>query len=240
MPWLKKAAEAPTKDKIWELSDSLYRLYDASLHYCARELTDGHIAASRISPLTPKPATKQQIEALVKRRLWHRLPDACPSCLRWRQSKEAGPLPSGGYLVHDYLEFNPSRAQWTRRQQGFQEGGRKGAEARWHSDADGSGHDLGHDSTYGVGDRSGHEGSSVEPDGLPHRSTHRVKDGPYSVPRTPSRSDEVPGAHDPEPDIPERPLGTARSGSRGTPLRSVSAAVARVEADVTGRARAAR
>jgi 5-methylcytosine-specific restriction endonuclease McrA len=131
MPWLKKAAEAPTTDKIWELSNELYRLYDASLHYCAKELTDGHVPASRISALTPKPATKPQVEALVVRRLWHRLPHlTCKSCLKLRIDHDTGELPKSGYLVHDFLEFNPSKAEWQSRSEKRAEAGRFGGVAK--------------------------------------------------------------------------------------------------------------
>lgn len=210
MPWLKKAGEAPTVDKIWELSNELYRLYDASLHYCARELTDGHVPANRISPLTPKPATKQQIEALVVRRLWHRLPDICSSCLNWRKVREAGPLPRGGYVVHDYLEFNPSRVQWERLQERRRMGGQKGASIRYGA---GSTNDSTHSSTDGSSDRSTQGGLSVDGD----RSTHRSDPSPYSVLRTPSsRSDSegTGGAGGDEPPIPDEP-GAAGPGVRG-------------------------
>lgn len=215
MPWLKKAGEAPTTDKIWELSDPLYRLYDGALHYCARELTDGHIPANRISPLTPKPATKQQIEALVVRRLWHRLPDICSSCLNWRKVKEAGPLPRGGYVVHDYLEFNPSRIQWERRHEVARTGGHKGAQARW-----GMGQPMAEPIGQGVGEtyRSGHDPLTTTPDRSTYGSTH----GPYSVPRTSvTRDSDTGGAGGDEPAIPDEP-STAGPGARGATDRKRS------------------
>jgi hypothetical protein len=245
MPWLKKAAEAPTTDKIWELSNELYRLYDASLHYCAKELTDGHIAASRISPLTPKPATKQQIDALVVRRLWHRLPDICASCQHWRAVKEAGPLSRTGYLVHDFLEFNPSRVQWERRQRGLQEGGKKGAAARWHEpETDGSGHDLTYRSGDSPSDGVGHEAPRSEADGSGHRSGDGLRDGPYSVPRTPSSGSIDPVVPQPEPDVPDdepvadEPPGAVRSREQGRRegVRHVRSAAEQVVAQARSRA----
>lgn len=131
MPWLKKASEAPKSDKLWELSDPAYRLYDGSLHFCAENLTDGHVPASRVMTLKPKPATPSQISELVQGRLWHRLPDLkCKSCLRLRAEHEAAELPRSGYVVHDFLEFNPSKVEWARRTETRREAGRSGGVAK--------------------------------------------------------------------------------------------------------------
>jgi hypothetical protein len=212
MPWLKKAAEAPTREKIWELSDPLYRLYDGGLHYCARELTDGHIPASRISPLTPKPATKQQIEALVTRRLWHRLPGlTCKSCIKLRAEHGAVDLPRSGYLVHDFLEFNPSKREWDRRQEVRRSAGKMGADARWgdgssdstsHSSPDSSSHSSSHDPLSTGANGSSHS----KPDGISPSSEH----GPYPVLRTPSSGAIAPVVPE-DPFAPEEPKDADRS-----------------------------
>ena len=94
MPWLKSDDGMPENDKIWSLSDFCYRLYDGGRFFAARKLTDGHVPSDRVSSLTPKPATRAQIEALVSRRLWHRLPGL--TCTLWktgstpRSTRQAG------------------------------------------------------------------------------------------------------------------------------------------------------
>lgn len=223
MPWLKKAAEAPKNEKVWELSDFLYRMYDSSLHYCAEKLTDGHIPASRVTTLTPKPATKQQIEALVTRRLWHRLPAlTCRSCIGLREQHGAGELPRSGYLVHDYLEFNPSRVEWERRQEGLRRGGKKGAAVRYgsgHSSSDSSGYSSGQD-PLSVDSHSSTYGSKLPADLWPVPRT------PYPVPQSDSSTGGAGGSEADDPPIPDAPaeaakprpkspLGTARKGSQG-------------------------
>lgn len=227
MPWLKKAGEAPKNEKIWELSDPLYRLYDASLHYCAENLSDGHVPTSRISPLTPKPAAKRQVDALVNRRLWHRLPDICKSCLELRKAHGAGPLPRGGYIVHDYLAYNPSRAEWEGGQLQRKSAGRVGAQARWGSNLNGGPHSESH----GESDSGAHSESHSEPhpktpksDSEPHGGPLSGRHAPYPVPRT--TEDEVRGGPETEPDIPDDPPPQAtdrkRSGTRdGGGLRAI-------------------
>lgn len=80
MPWLKSEGKMPQNEKVWELSDAAYRLMDAGRHYAVQNMTDGHVPISRISALTPKPATKPVIYEVVKAKLWHQLPDICDAC----------------------------------------------------------------------------------------------------------------------------------------------------------------
>lgn len=236
MPWLKKAGEMPRNDKIWELSDPMYRLYDASLHYCAENLTDGHVPASRITALTPKPATKPQVEALVVRKLWHRLPHlTCKSCLRLRAQHHAGELPKSGYLVHDFLEFNPSKAEWEKRQAGYSAGGKKGSSVRWPDDSgDNSGPESGHDLT----DNSSHEGPRSGPDESGHNSSHDPSrsevddssDDPYSVLRTPSSGSIDPVIPGTEGDGSQKRSGRGRRGE----LRAAGMIAAEIVAAARG------
>lgn len=59
--------------------------------YCARNLTDGFVPAERVPRLADVPKPTQLVDRLVKAKLWEVVP--------------------GGYMVHDYLEYNPSREQ---------------------------------------------------------------------------------------------------------------------------------
>lgn len=194
MPWLKSDDDMPNNEKIWALSDPLYRLYEAGRFYAAKNLTDGHVPANRITQLTPTRATKAQIGALVRARLWHELPGlGCESCLSWRKKKGAGPTPRSGYLVHDYLEYNPSKAQWTKAETQRKVAGKQGAEARWGPKDDGEPHGEPHGESHSEPDAVRHsephgEGHS-EPHGDSLSEMHGEMHAPYPVPRTP-----VPGA----------------------------------------------
>lgn len=130
MPWLKSEGKFPKNDKVWELSDAAYRLYDAARHYATEHLTDGHVPISRVSALTPKPATNAQKAALIRANLWHLLPDICASCTEMRKKRQAAPLPRSGYVVHDYLVYNPSRSEYERDQEKRRVAGQLGGLAK--------------------------------------------------------------------------------------------------------------
>lgn len=87
MTWVKLDDSFPEHKKIVELSDRAFRIHVAAICYSARNLTDGHIPPSVVRTLTF--AKKTPLNELVKAGLW----------------RENG---SGGYLIHDYLEYNPS------------------------------------------------------------------------------------------------------------------------------------
>lgn len=222
MPWLKSEGRAPRNDKLWELSDAAYRLYDASRHYAVENLTEGHVPLSRVSSLTPKPAGKLVVRELLKVRgehaLWHELPDICGQCQAMRKLKGAGPLPKTGYLVHDFLEYNPTKAAYVKAQRTRSAAGQMGAAARW---GDGSPHGTSHSEPHGASHSSSHSESHGSEHGSPPSIPLDGTLAPYPVLRTPSvaiatstpRARGDPGAE--EPDI---PAGTAAKAAevRGT------------------------
>jgi hypothetical protein len=63
-----------------------------------------------------------------------------PASAVWRTLSDAGMLHpcEGGYTIHDYLEYNPSRSQVEAKQAAQREGGRAGAHARWCGSTHGS------------------------------------------------------------------------------------------------------
>lgn len=88
MPWLKLDDTFWTNPKLERLSDKAHRLYMRGLGYCAQHLTDGVLDAAALRTLG---APKRLCDELVAGACWDVIPD-------------------GGYTIHDYLEFNPSRA----------------------------------------------------------------------------------------------------------------------------------
>lgn len=248
MPWLKSAAEMSRNEKIWELSDQLYRIYEGARFFCAENLSDGHVPTSRVTALTPKPATKAQTDALVNRRLWHRLPGlTCKSCIRLRTEHHAGELPKAGYLVHDYLEFNPSKAEWEKAEsrrlalasiggQARAAGPRSGG--RFTSRAAGDETSRG---TSGSTSRAAGEKGAIPPAASPAvapASGPAVAPAPYSVLRTPSSGSSDPVSPEDEP-FADEPQGADRSRDRtrrGGGLRPAGEAAARVLAAAQARA----
>lgn len=109
--WLKLDDSFPEHAKVAELSDKAFRVHVGALCYSARNLTDGHIPAAISKTLTLGRA-KLSTE-LVTAGLW---------------DTNGG----GGYVIHDYLDYNPSREQVETERQRRAEAGKKGADQRWH------------------------------------------------------------------------------------------------------------
>ncbi len=97
--------------KVLALTDAAFRLHVSGILYCARYLTDGHVPTAQAPKLSPgyKPA---QLRELVSSGLWER-------------SK-------GGYQIHDYLDWNRSRAAVLAERRRKSEAGKEGAKRRWH------------------------------------------------------------------------------------------------------------
>jgi|GEM_PF-3118815 len=89
MPYAQIDTEALSHPKVLALSDAAFRLWVASLAYCQRHLTDGALPEACLVALGVRVHAKQ-VDELVSRRLWDRTED--------------------GYQVHDYLQWNTSRA----------------------------------------------------------------------------------------------------------------------------------
>lgn len=92
MPWARCDDTAHEHRKFKRAGLEATGLYYLALSYCARYLTDGHVDEDWIAERVPQ-ATKREklLAALVSQQLFE---------------------PNGtGYLIHDYLTFNPSREQ---------------------------------------------------------------------------------------------------------------------------------
>lgn len=91
MPWVKLDDRFPSHRKVALLSDRAFRLHVSAICWCAENLTDGRIAERELALVAhvrnPKATAKQLEEAGV----WDRT--------------------DGGWAIHDYLDYNPSREQ---------------------------------------------------------------------------------------------------------------------------------
>ncbi|ALF00187.1 conserved hypothetical protein [Streptomyces sp. SPB78] len=100
MPWFVIDDSAHTHPKIVAASNAALGLWMRCGSYVAQHLTDGIVpgAVARMY------GSKTQIAKLVAAGLWHERGHDCP------HERCAQPAP-GDYAVHDYLEYNPTRAQ---------------------------------------------------------------------------------------------------------------------------------
>jgi hypothetical protein len=106
MTWVRLDDGFPDHPKVDAAGPLAAWLYVCGLAYCARFLTDGHIPADRVARLAAVAEPLALAARLVEVGLWERT--------------------TGGYRVHDYLEFQPSaervrreRTQNAHRQEDF-------------------------------------------------------------------------------------------------------------------------
>ncbi len=94
MSWVKLDDDFSRHRKIAKLSDREFRYHLSALCWCAKNLTDGRVEAREIDEVSAlSPAIARRVVAkLVEHRVWDVHPD-------------------GGWVIHDYLDFNPSRVQ---------------------------------------------------------------------------------------------------------------------------------
>lgn len=123
MTWVKLDDAFPDNPKVVGLSSDAFRLYVEALCYCGRHLTDGQVPESAVKRMGGDNASE-----LVDAGLW---------------------TPSGkGWLVNDYLEFNPSREKVKADRAKRAEAGKKGAEVRWNGKSDGTSYGKSHGTAH--------------------------------------------------------------------------------------------
>lgn len=101
--------------RFLDMSSAAVGLWASSLAYCNKHSTDGHVpvrALAKLAPIETPKARAAMVAELLGRGAWE-------------------PAQDGGYLVHDFLDWNDSKAEVQKRR----EAGRRGAAARWGPDA---------------------------------------------------------------------------------------------------------
>ncbi|MFG2225352.1 hypothetical protein [Streptomyces sp. NPDC048644] len=91
MPWVRLDDRFPSHRKVALLSDKAFRLYVSGLCWVSENLTEGKILDRELKVISRIRGPKTAAAELVDAGLWERIPD--------------------GYLIHDYLEYNPDRAR---------------------------------------------------------------------------------------------------------------------------------
>lgn len=116
MPWVKFDDQFPLHRKVGGLSDAAYRVHTEAIFWCARNLTDGVIRDHEVNQIRPR--AERHVKEMVDRDLWHHAADAkdCSNCSA-RLAEAGRPIPPDGYVLHDYLDFQPSRAKVTQERQ---------------------------------------------------------------------------------------------------------------------------
>jgi hypothetical protein len=109
MTWVRFDDQFPIHRKVAGLSDVLYRLHTEAIFWCARNTTDGVIHREDLATIGRR-ATAERADELVRRKLWHLAGQLCTRCSA--ALAEAGAAePVEGWVVHEYLAFQPSRSK---------------------------------------------------------------------------------------------------------------------------------
>jgi hypothetical protein len=98
LSWAKIDDALDENGKIVPISDAAFRAYITSICYSARNESDGFILAKKAKEFAGRPRIIQELTECRKAS-----PNKTPSPL-WE------PV-DGGFLVHDFLEYNPSHAE---------------------------------------------------------------------------------------------------------------------------------
>ena len=114
MPWTVNFDEQmPWHPKVARLSDPAFRLYVHAVCWASRAKTDGVVPSADLQHVAPGLRRRESLAAeLVSAGLF----------------EETG----YGWMVHDYLDWNPSSAVRRALDQQKQESGAIGAHKRWH------------------------------------------------------------------------------------------------------------
>ncbi len=91
MPWVRLDDRFPSHRKVALLSDRAFRLHVSAICWCAENLTDGHISDRELPLVSHMRGVKATAAQLQDAGLWDRV--------------------ESGWLIHDYLDYNPSREQ---------------------------------------------------------------------------------------------------------------------------------
>lgn len=102
MTWVKLDDQFPINRKVGVLPDNAFRLHVEAICWCARNRTDGVVSREDLPHVTRIGKPARLVTVLVQRGLWHEPGQPCPS--------EGCAAPAqNGWVIHDYLAYNPSK-----------------------------------------------------------------------------------------------------------------------------------
>jgi hypothetical protein len=136
MPWVRYDDQYPIHRKVAGLSDAAFRLNTAAIFWCSRNGTDGFLPEEDLDQVCAqvRDPARFAIEC-VKRGTWH---DAAYSCT---SDDCPGPREGPGWVIHDYLYYQPTKdeADSAKKKQQEQKssGGKLGNHRRWHTGPEG-------------------------------------------------------------------------------------------------------
>jgi len=118
MTWVRFDDQYPIHRKYAPLTDRRYRLANEALFWSSRNRTDGRILPDELTQIRTN-ATKADAADLVSRRIWHGPRYDCPNAT-------CPPPVTEGWVIHDYWDYQPSKAAAAAEQEKRAKAGRLG------------------------------------------------------------------------------------------------------------------
>lgn len=103
MPWAKLDEHYPLSRKVRRLSDAQFRLDVSGICWSSDNLTNGHIPAGDLELVSDVKNPGRHVTGLIDAGRWHLPGHDC-------KSEHCYPI-DNGWLIHDYLFYNPSREE---------------------------------------------------------------------------------------------------------------------------------
>jgi hypothetical protein len=120
-PFVKLNVDVASSPKLLGVGPEARWLWVVGVVVAGRDLSDGHIRPAVV--VAEADVNTKAASVLVKAGLWHEASHGCTRCPE--------PRAPGWAVVHDYLDYQQSRAQVEERAERMREGGRRGAASRW-------------------------------------------------------------------------------------------------------------
>lgn len=117
MPWVRFDDQFASHRKVTRLSDAAFRLHVSAVFWCARNLTDGAVPEVDVENVCARVRSPQKfVTELVRQGLWHETGAVCdsPDCPAHPDNAGSNAVTANGetgWLIHDYLEYQPSKAR---------------------------------------------------------------------------------------------------------------------------------
>lgn len=182
MPWVRFDDQFTIHRKVDGLSDAAFRLHASAIFWSARNLTDGFVSREDLDGVTARVRTPARFAAeCVRRGVWH---DAREPCL---SEKCPGPVDEDGWIIHDYWEYQPSKAQVMR-----DRGASAKRQAKWRASHNGGSNGVTNGVSAsapsrpplkggGASARALREGADARPPPLTTEGQHPFKPDPYGT-----------------------------------------------------------
>ncbi|WP_157995875.1 hypothetical protein [Thermomonospora amylolytica] len=113
MPWVRFDDQFSVHRKVTGLSDAAFRLHVSAIFWCARNLTDGVVPEEDLEDVCARVRSpKRFVAEMVRRGAWHEIGTECDSedCPAHPDNAVTNGV-TDGWVIHDYLEFQPSKAR---------------------------------------------------------------------------------------------------------------------------------